>query len=104
MIDRLKIMEARYEELNTLLSDPAVVCDIKKLTEYSSQITIGNPPQQFDVVFDTGSANIIIPSDKCISIGCLLHQLFNTSLSSTYQPIFHITNKNNETEEIFCIS
>lgn len=69
----------------------------KKLTEYSSKITIGNPPQEFDVVFDTGSANIIIPSDKCISIGCLLHQLFNTSLSSTYQPIFHIANNNNGT-------
>ena len=37
MIDRLKIMDARYEELNKLLSDPEVVCDIKKLTEYSKE-------------------------------------------------------------------
>ena len=37
MIDRLKIMDARYEELNRLLSDPEVVCDIKKLTEYSKE-------------------------------------------------------------------
>lgn len=37
MLDRLKIMEERYEELNRLLSDPNVVCDIKKLTEYSKE-------------------------------------------------------------------
>ena len=37
MIDRLKIMDERYEELNKLLSDPEVVCDIKKLTEYSKE-------------------------------------------------------------------
>ena len=37
MIDRLKIMDERYEELNRLLSDPEIVCDIKKLTELSKE-------------------------------------------------------------------
>ena len=37
MLDRLKIMEARYEEINNLLSQPEVVCDIKKLTELSKE-------------------------------------------------------------------
>ncbi len=37
MTDRLNIIEARYEELNNLLSDPAIVCDIKKLTELSKE-------------------------------------------------------------------
>lgn len=37
MIDRLKIMDERYEEINKLLSDPEVVCDIKKLTELSKE-------------------------------------------------------------------
>lgn len=37
MIDRLKIMDERYEELNRLLSDPEIVCDIKKLTSYSKE-------------------------------------------------------------------
>ena len=34
MLDRLKIMDDRYEEVNRLLSDPEVVCDIKKLTPF----------------------------------------------------------------------
>ena len=37
MIDRLKIMEARYEEINKLLSDPEICTDIKKLTELSKE-------------------------------------------------------------------
>lgn len=37
MLDRLKIMEARYEEINQLLQDPDVVCDIQKLTGLSKE-------------------------------------------------------------------
>ena len=37
MIDRLKIMDERYEEITKLLSDPEVVTDIKKLTELSKE-------------------------------------------------------------------
>ena len=37
MLDRLKIMEARYNEINELLIKPEIVCDIKKLTELSKE-------------------------------------------------------------------
>lgn len=37
MKDRLKIMEERYEEINSLLIQPDIVCDIKKLTELSKE-------------------------------------------------------------------
>ncbi len=37
MLDRLKIMEKRYEEINQLLTNPEVVSDIKKLTELSKE-------------------------------------------------------------------
>ncbi|KAK3829049.1 MAG: aspartic peptidase domain-containing protein [Benniella sp.] len=32
---------------------------------YTGTITLGNPPQSFQVVFDTGSDMIVITSDKC---------------------------------------
>jgi len=37
MIDRLKVMEKRYLEINNLLSDPEVVMDIKKVTALSKE-------------------------------------------------------------------
>ncbi|GAA3318785.1 hypothetical protein GCM10020331_023000 [Ectobacillus funiculus] len=37
MLDRLQAVEDRYDKLNELLSDPAIVNDPKKLREYSKE-------------------------------------------------------------------
>ena len=37
MIDRLEVIEERYNQITTLLSDPSVVSDIKKLTDLSKE-------------------------------------------------------------------
>ena len=37
MLDRLKAIEARYNEINELLIDPTIVSNVKKLTELSKE-------------------------------------------------------------------
>merc|ERR1719195_767099 len=50
-------------------------------TSYSGLINIGSPPQEFRVVFDTGSGHVLVPSIDCHSEACEVHKRFNKSAS-----------------------
>jgi len=52
-------------------------------TAYWGKITIGTPPQEFKVIFDTGSGNLIIPATSCKMPGCDPHRKYDHTQSTT---------------------
>jgi len=54
---------------------------VSQKTSYSGLISVGQPAQEFRVIFDTGSGHVVIPSAECKSESCLIHNRYNVSAS-----------------------
>lgn len=58
-----------------------------KNTQYTGQFCMGKADNCFDVIYDTGSANMWIDSKQCGDAGCTNHKQYDGSKFSTYKKL-----------------
>lgn len=50
---------------------------------WAGNVGVGTPPQDFLIMFDTGSSDFFVPSVQCVSSACQGHSQYDQSLSTT---------------------
>merc|ERR1719191_1200165 len=61
----------------------AFAMEVVHKTAYWGSVSMGTPPQEFKVIFDTGSGNLILPAKSCDMPGCNSHKKYQPDASST---------------------
>lgn len=56
-------------------------------TAYVGEVVVGSPPQRFSAIFDTGSAQVILPLAECEMDSCKSHRQYDAAKSLTSQHV-----------------
>ncbi|SAL99605.1 hypothetical protein [Absidia glauca] len=83
--DFLNALDTPLDGLNSTAGSAPLLNDID-LLQYGIQVQIGDPGQEFLLLFDTGSSDTWVPSRKCTEEkGCLSGRHYDPAASSNYQ-------------------
>lgn len=68
---------------SSFLDGDSALSGVVHKTAYYGNIEIGQPAQTVTVVFDTGSGNLIVPSESCSDRACKMHKRYNPLKSNS---------------------
>lgn len=78
---------AQVPEIKSTTLSTIVLKGGYKNRQFIGEIKIGSPPQQFKVLFDTGSTNLWIPSYNCQTAACIKKNKYDHTLSKNFKLI-----------------
>jgi len=68
-----------------MLKDNIVSLSSPDEMAYYGPMQVGTPPQNFTIIYDTGSSDFWVPSVRCSAQACRGKNLYNSATSSTFQ-------------------
>lgn len=81
-VNKHRHLSGPWHEVTGADGVPVVINDFSN-AQYFGEIIVGTPGQAFNVIFDTGSSNLWIPSLSC-GTACGSHPKYDSTKSSTY--------------------
>jgi hypothetical protein len=81
--EELLFARQKLRKVRKIGFDTANAMEVIHKTAYWGTVKLGTPAQEFKVIFDTGSGNLIVPAKSCDSAGCKPHRKYSPKDSST---------------------
>ncbi|CAD7975763.1 unnamed protein product [Amoebophrya sp. A25] len=75
-----KAIEKKLEQLSDSAS--ITIHDFAN-AQYYGAVSVGTPPVRFEVIYDTGSSNLWVPSTGCTAFACQAKTLYDSTKSSS---------------------